>query len=360
MKELVRVLGGPRVPAAAEDPAPARRWHPPPAVSTLPRGVPSFTGRDGEGAQLGARIVVADDRGATAVHVVTGMPGVGKTAFAVHVARRVASRFPDGQLFLELRGHAAGRSPLAPFEALRSLLLTIGVAERNIPSTLDDRARMWRDRLAGRKMLLVLDDVVDHDQVRPLLPGTPGCQVVLTSRRRLPGLEDAQPLPLTVLPTEHAVTMFLKLANRRAADHERHRIYELIRLCGYLPLAIGLVAGRLRSHPSWDVPYLTEQLVSAPDRLAEMRADDLSVSTAFERSYRDLPEDAARLFRRLSHHPGTDFDVYAAAAVSGRDLDSAQRLVETLYLHHLVEEPAPGRYVLHDLGRRSARPLLAR
>lgn len=358
-KELVKVLGRAHVPDRREIPEPARRRQlPQPAVSTLPRGVPSFTGRDGEAAQLRARILEADDHGATAVHVVTGMPGVGKTAFAVHVARKVAGRFPDGQLFLELRGHTPNRRPVPPAEALRSLLLTIGVGERSIPEALDDRARLWRDRVAGRKILLVLDDAVDHDQVRPLLPGTPGCQVVLTTRRRLPGLEDAQPLPLPVLATDHAVTMFLRLANRHAADHERHRVLELMRLCGHLPLAIGLVAGRLRSHPSWDVPYLTEQLVAAPDRLAEMRADDLSVTTAFEQSYRELDTDAARLFRRLSRHPG-DFDVYAAAAIGAHDLDSAQRLVETLYLHHLVEEPAPGRYRPHELMRLYARRLLA-
>jgi tetratricopeptide (TPR) repeat protein len=357
-KELVKVLGRPPGPPAPGIPAPSREWQAQrPAVSTLPRGVPSFTGRAGEVDQLTTRIVIAGDLGAAAVHVVNGMPGVGKTAFAVHVAQKVADRFPDGQLFLELHGHSPGREPVTPDDALRSLLLTIGVTERGIPSTLDDRARMWRDRLAGRRMLLVLDDVVDHDQVRPLLPGTPGCQVVITSRRRLPGLEDAQPLPLAVLDTDHAVTMFLRLANRTAADHERHRIFELVRLCGHLPLAIALVAGRLRSHPSWDVAYLTEQLVSAPDRLAEMRADDLSVTTALELSYRELPDDVARLFRRLSAHPGTDFDLYAAAALSGRDLDTTQRLIETLYLNHLVEEPAPGRYRLHDLVRHYARGL---
>lgn len=327
------------------------------ALSTLPRGVPSFTGRDDDVNRLVGRIVAADKENCTAIHVVNGMPGVGKTAFAVHVAHKVAAAFPDGHLFLELRGHTPGQAPVTPTDALGSLLLATGVAARHIPAELSDRARMWRDRLASAKTLLVLDDVADHEQVRPLLPGTPGCQVVITSRRRLPGLEDAQPLPLTVLPEDQAVTMFLRLAGRPADTDDRERIAELMRLCGHLPLAIGLAAGRLRSHPCWDVSYLTDQMVSARNRLAEMRADDRSVSTAFELSYRDLPADARRLFRRLSLHPGVDFDLHAAAALDGVDLTETRRLVETLYLNHLIEEPAPGRYRLHDLIRHYAETL---
>lgn len=329
------------------------------AVSTLPRGVPSFTGRDHDVQELVARIVAADQQDASAIHVVNGMPGVGKTAFAVHVAQQVADRFPDGHLFLELRGHSPGQPPVTPADALGSLLLAIGVAARHIPAELDDRARMWRGRLATRRMLLVLDDVVDHEQVRPLLPGTPGCQVVLTSRRRLPGLEDARPLPLTVLSPDKAVEMFLRLTHRTASDQERNRMSELVRLCGHLPLAIALTAGRLRSHPTWDVRYLTDQMVSAQNRLAEMRADDRCVSTTFELSYRDLPSDVRRLFRRLSLHPGVDFDLHAAAALDGGDLDATRRLVETLYLNHLIEEPSPGRYRLHDLIHHYAKTLLA-
>jgi tetratricopeptide (TPR) repeat protein len=358
-KDLARVLTRRSRRTHVHEVRPVRRRAvaTPAPVSTLPRGVPSFTGRDREVELLAGRI--ADQEDTTAIHVVAGMPGVGKTAFAVHVAQQVADRFPDGHLFLELRGHSPGIDPVTPLDALASLLLTVGVAERNIPTALDDRARLWRDRLAGKRMLLVLDDVVDDEQVRPLLPGTPGCQVVLTSRRRLPALDDARPLPLGVLPADAAVEMFLRLIHRPADDHERVRIRELVRLCGHLPLAITLVAGRLRSHPTWDVPYLVEQLVSAPNRLAEIRADDRGVTTAFELSHRDLPEDVRRLFRLLSLHPGADFDLYAAAAIGGGDLEPTRRLVETLYLEHFVEEHAPGRYRLHDLVRHYAETLLA-
>lgn len=368
LKDLTRVLS--RRPRHDEvvPPAPDPYWQErphwnvaPSGLSTLPRSVPSFTGRDAEVDQLVARIVAADQQGATAIHVVTGMPGVGKTAFAVHVAQKVADRFPHGHLFLEVRGHTPGKEPVAPADALHSLLLAIGVAARHIPTALDDRARLWRNRLAGRKMLLLLDDVTGHEQVRPLLPGTPGCQVVITSRRRLAGLEDARPLPLTVLPADQAAAMFLRLTDRPTDDQERHRMAELVRLCGHLPLAIGLVAGRLRSHPTWDVRYLTEQLVAAPNRLAEISAgDDRGVLTAFELSYRHLPDDVRRLFRRLSLHPGVDFDLPTAAALDSGDLEETRRLLETLYLNHLVEEPSPGRYRLHDLVRHYAELLLAR
>lgn len=359
VSELTRVLAGRPHPVAPHParvgapPLPRRRGAAP--VSTLPRGVPSFTGRDPEVKTLVARI--ADQESATAVHIVTGMPGVGKTAFAVHVAHAVADHFPDGHLFLELRGHSTGQQPLAPVDALRSLLLAIGVPPRHIPAGLDDRARLWRDRLAGKKMLLLLDDVADHRQVLPLLPGTSGCQVVLTSRHRLPGLEDAHPLPLPVLAPDHAVAMFLRLTARADDERERPRVAELVRVCGHLPLAISLVAGRLRSHPSWDVRYLTDMIVSAPNRLTEMCARERDVSTAFDLSYQDLPADVRRLFRRLSAHPGTDFDLYAAAALSGADLGTTRRLLESLYLDNLVEEPGPGRYRLHELVRRYAEHL---
>ena len=324
-------------------------------VSTLPRDVASFTGRDREVAALVAGIDEAVEQGDAAIHVVDGMPGVGKTAFAVHVAHLVADRFPDGHLFLELRGHTPGQQPVTPVDALGSLLLAVGVAAGHVPAALDDRARVWRDRLAGRKMLLLLDDVADHEQVRALLPGGAGCQVLLTSRHRLAGLEDARPLPLGVLPAAQAVEMFLRLAGRQPDGDES----ELVRLCGHLPLAIGLAAGRLRSHPTWDVRYLTEQLVSTRDRLAEIRADDRSVVTAFAASYRDLPPDVQCLFRRLSMHPGIDFDLAAAAAMGRATVEDTRARLETLYLNHLVEEPAPGRYRLHDLIRHFAGTLIA-
>jgi tetratricopeptide (TPR) repeat protein len=359
VRELAKVLTPGSVPDTPEPAEAGTHWSAAPsAVSTLPRGVSSFAGRACEVDRLVARILAADDEDATAIHVVTGMAGVGKTAFAVHVAQRVADRFPDGHLFLELRGHTPGQQPVTPLDALGSLLLAMDVAAPDIPAELGDRARMWRDRLAGRTMLLVLDDVADHEQVRPLLPGTAGCQVLVTSRRRLPGLDDAQPLQLSVLSAEAAVAMFLRLTDRSADDRERQRIADLVALCGHLPLAIGLAAGRLRSHPCWDVRYLTEQMVTAQNRLAEMRADDRSVTAAFELSYRDLPADVRRLFRRLSLHPGVDFDLYAAAALDGADLASTRRLMETLYLNHLVEEPSPGRYRLHDLIRHYAETLV--
>jgi len=338
-------------------PALGEGWSAAPSViSTLPRDVVGFTGRDRELTELVGRIDLALERGDAAIHVVNGMPGVGKTAFAVHAAHQVAARFPGGHLFLELRGHTPGQRPVTPLDALGSLLLAVGVEPRHVPAGLDDRARLWRDRLAGRELLLLLDDVGGHEQVRPLLPGTPGCQVLITSRHRLAGLEDAQPLPLGVLPAQQAVAMFLRLARREADGNEQ----DLMRLCGHLPLAIGLAAGRLRSHPTWDVRYLTAQLVSTRNRLAEIRVDDRSVVAAFAASYRDLPPDVRRLFRRLGRHPGIDFDLHTTVALGGAATDAepvedTRRRLETLYLNHLVEESARGRYRLHDLIRHFAR-----
>jgi tetratricopeptide (TPR) repeat protein len=324
-------------------------------VSTLPRDVAAFTGRDTEVAELVTRIYRAVGRGDAGIHVVNGMPGVGKTAFAVRVAHLIAGEFPQGHLFLELRGHTPGQRPVTPADALGSLLLAVGVAAPHVPAALDDRARLWRDRCAGRQMLLLLDDVADHEQVRPLLPGTAGCQVVLTSRHRLGGLDDARPLSLGVLPDAQAVTMFLRLVDRRPDGGEP----ALVRLCGHLPLAIGLAAGRLRSHPTWDVRYLTEQLESTRDRLAEIRADDRDVGTAFAASYRDLPADVQCLFRKLSMHPGIDFDLAAATALGSGGVEATRARLETLYLNHLVEESAPGRFRLHDLIRHFAGTLNA-
>lgn len=359
--ELVGVITGqlqPRPLAGAMSPAPKShvRWSAAPAVaSRLPRDLVSFTGRNDELCELITRIYTVSARGDTAIHMVTGMPGIGKTAFIVHAAHQVTAIFPDGHLFLELHGHTPGQPPIAPVDAVGSLLLALGVAAQYMPATLEGRVAMWRGRLVGKKMLLIFDDVANHDQIRPLLPGTAGCQVVLTSRHRLAALEDGHPLPLNVLSTRNAVEMLMRITNRQPDGNE----LELVRLCGYLPLAIGLAAGRLRSHPTWDVSYLAKQLASTRNRLAEIRADDRTVEIAFTASYRDLSPEVQCLFRRLSLHPGVDFDLAAAAALSSGPLDVTSRRLETLYLAHLVEESAPGRFRLHDLVQYFAETLVA-
>lgn len=324
------------------------------AGRTLPRDVASFTGRTAELAD----IVDAVAEGAIAA--IDGMPGAGKTAFAIHAAHLLAPRFPDGQIFLGLHAHTAGQRPVTPEDALASLLVISGVRPRLVPAGLDARAAMWRDRLAGRRVLLLLDDAAGHEQVRPLLPGTPGCHVIVTSRRRLTTLEDVRPLTLGTMRPADASALFARLAGIRAAEAGDRTVGELVDRCGFLPLAIHLVAGRLRSHPTWTVRHMADLLQSAQDRLRELHAGNVAVESAFELSYRNLPVDRQRLFRRLGLHPGRDFDAAGAAALDAADQRETARGLEALHDDHLVEETAPGRYRLHDLLRQYARSLAGR
>jgi tetratricopeptide (TPR) repeat protein len=328
------------------------------ATRTLPRDVAAFTGRGEELDQL-LTVVAETARSGRAVGVsaIDGMAGVGKTAFAIHAAHRVAPQFPDGQLFLDLHAHTAGQHPVTPADALRALLLNMGVGPQVMPPDLDGRAALWRDRLAGKRMLIVFDDAAGHEQVRPLLPGAATCLVLITSRRRLAALEDVEPLTLGTLPPRQAAQLFTRLIGARAQDAEAAAVAELVDLCGHLPLAIGLLAGRLRSHPSWSVRHLADTLTGARDRLAEMHAENVAVEAAFDLSYEDLSADQRRLFRRLGLHPGREIDAFAAAALDDAGLAHAGRQLDALHGHHLIDEPLPGRYRLHDLIRAYARTL---
>ena len=229
---------------------------------------------------------------------------------------------------------------------------------------MEARAERWRGRLAGKKVLLVLDDAAGHAQVGPLLPGTAGCLVLVTSRRRLIALDGAQPLALDTLPPDQAIELFLRLAHRTQDGSDAGTVAELAGLCGYLPLAIALLAGRLAHHPSWNITTFTADFAAAQDRLTELAAGDRpgdpAVAAAFEMSYQDLPADRQRLFRRLGLHPGTDIDAYATAALAGIPLGQARQDLDALYTDHLIDEPAPGRYRLHDLIREYARTLTTR
>jgi transcriptional regulator with XRE-family HTH domain/DNA-binding transcriptional ArsR family regulator len=328
------------------------------ATRALPRDIAAFTGRGAEFAQLIATLTAtAVSGGVVGIHAIDGMAGTGKTTFAVHAAHLLADGFPDGQFFLPLHAHTAGQQPVDPADALASLLLTAGVPAHQIPPGVEARAGRWRDHVAGRKILLVLDDAAGHEQVRPLLPGTAGSLVLVTSRRRLTALEDAAVISLDVLPASEAAALLARLAARpglRAADPA---VGELTRLCGLLPLAIGMLASQLRHHPAWTAAMLAASLTAARDRLAVMHAENLSVAAAFDLSYADLTPGQQRLFRRLGLILGADFDARAAAALDDTSLDTARRHLDELYDQHLITEPAPGRYVLHDLFREYARTL---
>ena len=330
------------------------------ATRTLPRDTASFTGRRDELARLlGAIDGVAANGGVVGIHAIDGMAGIGKTTFAVHAAHRLAKAFPDGQFFLPLHAHTPGQRPVGPVDALASLLLTAGVPMAQIPPGLEARAARWRDHLAGRRILLVLDDAATHEQVRPLLPGTAGSLVLVTSRRRLTALEDATVISLDVLPAGEAAVLLARLAARPGLRAGDAAVGEITRLCGYLPLAIGMAARKLSHHPAWSAGQLVGELAGARDRLAVMRAENLSVAAAFGLSYEGLNPCQQRLFRRIGLVPGPSIDAYAARALDGTSLDEARGNLDELYDQHLIDEPAPGRYVLHDLLREHASALAA-
>ncbi len=328
------------------------------ALRTLPRDIASFTGRQSELEQLVAAAAVPG--GVVGIHAIGGMAGVGKTAFAVHAAHRLADRFPGGQIFLPLHGHTPGQAPVDPADALASLLLTLGVPAAQIPPGVEARMALWRDRLAEKQLLLILDDAASSDQVLPLLPGAGGSLVLVTSRRHLSALDDATAVSLDTLPPDQAAALLARLAGRAGLSPADPAVGQITRLCGYLPLAIGMVARQLHHHPSWTLTGRAAELASARDRLELMATENLSVAAAFNLSYADLSEDQQRLFRRLGLHPGADIDAYAAAALDGTDLPAARRGLEALYDQYLLTEPAQGRYRLHDLIREHARALAAR
>jgi transcriptional regulator with XRE-family HTH domain len=325
---------------------------------TLPRDVASFTGRQREMTALAD--AVTRGGAVTSIHAIGGMTGVGKTAFAVHAAHLMASRFPGGQIFLPLHGHAPGQQPADPADALESLLAITGMPASQIPADLPGRMALWRDRTAGRQLLLILDDAVGSEQVAPLLPVTGGNTVLITSRRRLGALRTARPISLDILPPDQAAELLARLSGRVGLRSDDPAIDELIRLCGFLPLAIGTVARQLRHHPAWTAAGRAAELATAANRLEELTTENVSVTAAFDLSYAGLDCEQQRLFRRLGLHPGPDIDEHAAAALDEVSPATARQSLEDLHDRYLVTEPTPGRYRLHDLVREHARALASR
>lgn len=293
------------------------------------------------------------------IYAIGGMAGIGKTAFAVHAAHRLAPLFPDGQIFLPLHGHTPGHQPIAPTDALASLLQTAGVAAQQIPPDLESRSRLWRDYLVGKQMLLLFDDAAGQEQIRPLLPGTAKSLVLVTSRRHLVALEDAQAISLDILDPAAAARLLIRVAARPGLDAGDAAVAEIIRLCGYLPLAVGMLGRQLHHHPAWTTAELASALAAAQDRLDLMRAEDVSVVAALDLSYRDLTDRQRLVFRRLGLHPGVELDAYAAAALGDIALAEARSCLAALYDHYLLTELAWGRYRFHDLVSEHARALAA-
>ncbi|MFF4906330.1 BTAD domain-containing putative transcriptional regulator [Streptomyces sp. NPDC001260] len=329
------------------------------APCTLPYDLADFTGRHAEIQRLVTAPSPTGDRTSPHILLVDGMGGSGKTALAVHAAHRLADTYPDGQLYVDLRGFTPGEEPLSPATALGVLLRAMGVAGKSVPDDVLSRVALWRVTSARRRLLLVLDNAVDAAQVRPLLPASPGSLVLITSRVRLPELEGAEGLSLGLLSEEDSVEMVRSILGADRVAAEPDAAAHLVRLCGRLPLALRVSAARLRKRPHWTLRHLTERLGDDSRIMGELESGDRSVATALGMSYDAMKPEHRAHFRLLSLYPGVDFAVPVAAALLDTDPHSAERILEYLLDVHLLQEFEFGRYSFHDLVHSFARTLPA-
>ncbi|HEU5332401.1 MAG TPA: tetratricopeptide repeat protein [Actinocrinis sp.] len=328
-------------------PAQAGRRH------QLPADTRAFCGR---AAELGHLLTVAapapgEQRGGkVAICAVDGMGGVGKTALAVHIAHHLAASYPDGQLFIDLHGYTRGYTPRTASEALHVFLRALDVPPQQIPEGTEERAALYRSRLVGTRTLIVLDNARSEAQVRPLLPGSSGCAVLITSRRRLKGLDDAHCVSLGPLPPADAIALFRTVAGPGRVPGGSPELGEVADLCGDLPLAIRIAAALLRHRPSWSLNRLAESLRDRR-RLAALSDGERELSAIFDLSYDALTAGQQRLFCHLGLMSGPDFDADAVAALIDTDRPTAVSLLEDLDDHHLLGQSTSGRYRFHDLTR---------
>jgi DNA-binding SARP family transcriptional activator/tetratricopeptide (TPR) repeat protein len=349
--------GAARAARSAEVPAPARSY---PLERAVPRQLPApvrhFAGRAGELKVLEELLSEAAGGGGTVViSAIGGTAGIGKTTLAVHWAHRVAGRFPDGQLYVNLRGFDPAGQPVQPAEAIRDFLYALGVTASQMPPGLAGMAALYRSLLAGRRMLVVLDNASDAAQVRPLLPGASGSLVLVTSRHQLTSLavaEDAQLITLDVLTGTEAHELLAGRLGAGRTGAEPEAATDLVRLCAGLPLALAIAAGRAAASPGVPLAVLAAELRQARQRLDVLSADGtVSVRAAFWWSYRELGDGAARVFRLLGVHPGPDITAAAAASLAGIPPSQAGPVLAGLAAEGLLTAHAPGRYALHALLR---------
>jgi DNA-binding SARP family transcriptional activator len=319
----------------------------------LPRDPGAFVGRELECGELTALAEQAAD--AALICVIDGAAGVGKTALVLHAGRRLSPLFPDGQLHVDLRGFGPREPPMPPAEALTSFLHALGIDPSAVPLGVDEQAAMYRSLLAGRRILIVLDNAAEAAQVRPLLPGAPGCLVLVTSRSRLSGLttrDGATRLTLRPLASAEAISLLGEILGHERVRAERKAAADIAARCGLLPLALRVAADRAASRPRMALADLASQLAGAHARLDVLGVDEedaTEMRVVFSWSYKALASEAARMFRLLGLHTGPDISVPAAAALAAAGQAKAGRLLEILAAAHLVEEALPGRYGIHDL-----------
>ncbi|WP_039938015.1 AfsR/SARP family transcriptional regulator [Streptomyces himastatinicus] len=318
----------------------------------LPATVSDFTGRAPFIKELSDQLATAEGR-VMAVSAVAGIGGVGKTTLAVHVAHAARHQFPDGQLYVDLQG--SGPLVADPGAVLGSFLRALGTADNAIPDGVEERAALFRSLLDGRRVLTLLDNARDAAQVRPLLPGTPGCAALITSRHRMVDLESAHLVDLDVMSPDEALVLFTRIVGEERVASERDAAMDVVAACGFLPLAIRIAASRLASRRTWTVSALAGKLGDERRRLDELRAGDLAVKATFELGYGQLEPQQARAFRLLGLADGPDISLAAAAAVLDMDVDDAEDLLESLVDTSLLESASPGRYRFHDLVRLYAR-----
>ncbi|MEU6310418.1 BTAD domain-containing putative transcriptional regulator [Streptomyces sp. NPDC047014] len=360
--------------AVRDDPGPPRSAEPVPeqpqppphtagtsdeAPCTLPYDLPDFTGRARELAELFA-YVRGPGRGGdrhSRIVAIDGMGGMGKTTLAVRAAHQLADRYPDGQLHIDLHGFTPGGPPVSPAAALDSLLRTLGTPGDRIPEDLEGRTALWRSRLDGRRVLLLLDNAVDATQIRPLLPASPGCLVLITSRGRLLDLDGVEWVSIGMMDPEDSTVLMTETlgGNRVAAEPEASA--ELAALCGHLPLALRIATARLRNRPRWTVRYLVERLRDETRRMDELSSGERSVAATLRLSYLAMDEEYRTAFRILSLYPCAGIDVHAAAALLGTAVRDAEDALEFLLDVHLVQQPDIGLYTFHDLVRSFAQSL---
>ncbi|MFE9813779.1 BTAD domain-containing putative transcriptional regulator [Streptomyces sp. NPDC005773] len=340
-----------RAPLALPPTHPGTTPHP---TDLLPRAPRGFHGR---GAELTALSRAA--AGEAPVCLLTGPAGVGKTALALHWARRSPAAFPDGRLYADLRGFSDTGEP-TPLEVLREFLLALGVAPRRVPESVTGAAALFRSLTDRLSLLVVLDNVRDSAQVRQLLPGGTDCVTLITSRHRLEGLiasDAAVPVPLDVLEPPDGTALLAGVLGEERVAAEPVAARRLAELCGGLPLALRVTAARLAGRPQWTLADMADELADERSRLTYLAVEDTGVSAALRLTVQQLPPDAVRHFTRLGHHPGSHFDPYTTAALAGSDPVVAAAALERLAAAHLVTEAGPGRWILHDLVRLYARGL---